>query len=279
MEKWFDPTMIQSLQEEYIIPWGVNLVTALLVFVVGRLVISVIMALFKRVLGRTRMDQMLVDFLASIVSALLLLFVIVASLDQLGVDTSSLIAIVGAAGLAIGLSLQDSLKNFAAGVMLIVFRPFRAGDFVEAAGVSGIVENITVFNTVMRTGDNREVIVPNGAIYSGVITNYSKRATRRVDLVFGIGYESDLREAKRILLEIVAADERVLPEPEPVVAVSELADSSVNFIVRPWVKSEDYWNVLWDMNETVKLRFDEAGISIPFPQMDVHVHKTETPSS
>lgn len=203
MEKWFDPTMIQSLQEEYIIPWGINLVTALLVFIVGRLVISVIMALFKRVLGRTRMDQMLVDFLASILSALLLLFVIVASLDQLGVDTSSLIAIVGAAGLAIGLSLQDSLKNFAAGVMLIVFRPFRAGDFVEAAGVSGIVENITVFNTVMRTGDNREVIVPNGAIYSGVITNYSKRATRRVDLVFGIGYESDLREAKRILLEIV----------------------------------------------------------------------------
>lgn len=279
MDKWFDPMMIQSLQEEYIIPWGINLVTALLVFIVGRLVISVIMALFKRVLGRTRMDQMLVDFLASIVSALLLLFVIVASLDQLGVDTSSLIAIVGAAGLAIGLSLQDSLKNFAAGVMLIVFRPFRAGDFVEAAGVSGVVENIMVFNTVMRTGDNSEVIVPNGVIYSGVITNYSKRATRRVDLVFGIGYESDLREAKRILLEIVAADERVLPDPEPVVAVSELADSSVNFIVRPWVKSEDYWNVLWDMNETVKLRFDEAGISIPFPQMDVHVHKTETLSS
>ncbi|WP_206052583.1 mechanosensitive ion channel family protein [Neptunomonas marina] len=279
MEKWFDPTMIQSLQEEYIIPWGINIVTALLVFIVGRLVVSVIMALFKRVLGRTRMDQMLVEFLASILSALLLLFVIVASLDQLGVDTSSLIAIVGAAGLAIGLSLQDSLKNFAAGVMLIVFRPFRAGDFVEAGGVSGIVENITVFNTVMRTGDNREVIVPNGSIYTGVITNYSKRKTRRVDLVFGIGYDSDLREAKRILQTIVQEDERILKEPEPVIAVSELADSSVNFIVRPWVKSEDYWKVLWDMNETVKLRFDEAGISIPFPQMDVHLHKTETPSN
>lgn len=279
MEKWFDPTMIQSLQEEYIIPWGINIVTALLVFIVGRLVVSVIMALFKRVLGRTRMDQMLVEFLASILSALLLLFVIVASLDQLGVDTSSLIAIVGAAGLAIGLSLQDSLKNFAAGVMLIVFRPFRAGDFVEAGGVSGIVENITVFNTVMRTGDNREVIVPNGSIYTGVITNYSKRKTRRVDLVFGIGYDSDLREAKRILQTIVKEDERILKEPEPVIAVSELADSSVNFIVRPWVKSEDYWKVLWDMNETVKLRFDEAGISIPFPQMDVHLHKTETPSN
>ena len=279
MEKWFDPTMIQSLQEEYIIPWGINIVTALLVFIVGRLVVSVIMALFKRVLGRTRMDQMLVEFLASILSALLLLFVIVASLDQLGVDTSSLIAIVGAAGLAIGLSLQDSLKNFAAGVMLIVFRPFRAGDFVEAGGVSGIVENITVFNTVMRTGDNREVIVPNGSIYTGVITNYSKRKTRRVDLVFGIGYDSDLREAKRILQTIVQEDERILKESEPVIAVSELADSSVNFIVRPWVKSEDYWKVLWDMNETVKLRFDEAGISIPFPQMDVHLHKTETPSN
>jgi small conductance mechanosensitive channel len=180
---------------------------------------------------------------------------------------------VGAAGLAIGLSLQDSLKNFAAGVLLVVFRPFREGDFVEAAGVSGVVERITIFNTFMRTGDNREVIVPNGPIYGGVIVNYSKRETRRVDMTFGIGYDANLLQAKQLLQEILAEDERILKEPEPVVAVSELADSSVNFVVRPWVNTADYWAVLWDTNEKVKLRFDEAGISIPFPQMDVHFHK------
>jgi len=186
-----------------------------------------------------------------------------------------LLALVGAAGLAIGLSLQDSLKNFAAGVMLVIFKPFREGDFVEAAGVSAVVEHIQIFNTIMRTGDNREVIVPNGAIYSGVITNFSARDTRRIDMVFGIGYDDDLRKAKEVLAEIIAADDRILKDPAPVIAVSELADSSVNFVVRPWVNSADYWAVLWGTTEAVKLRFDEEGISIPFPQMDVHMHKQE----
>ncbi|WP_415904007.1 mechanosensitive ion channel family protein [Neptuniibacter sp. QD48_55] len=261
--------------DAYVFPWIVDIALALAIFFIGRWVVKQVTKLLERVLRKAKVEDMLVNFVSSIANVALLLIVIVASLNQLGVDTTSLIALLGAAGLAIGLSLQDSLKNFAAGVMLVIFKPFREGDFVEAAGVAGVVEHIQIFNTIMRTGDNREVIIPNGSIYSGVITNYSARDTRRVDMVFGIGYDDDLRKAKEILNEIIAADERILKDPAPVVAVSELADSSVNFVVRPWVKSADYWAVLWDTTETVKLRFDEEGISIPFPQMDVHLHKEE----
>lgn len=275
MEKFLDSDMLINIQNEYILPWGINILTALAVFIIGRIVVGLVMRLFKKLLHKSKMDSMLINFITSILSSLLLLFVIVASLDQLGVNTSSLIAIVGAAGLAIGLSLQDSLKNFAAGVLLVVFRPFKEGHFIEAAGVSGVVESISIFNTVMRTGDNREVIVPNGPIYGGVITNFSKRDTRRIDMVFGIGYDADLLKAKKLLAEILSEDTRILPEPESVIAVSELADSSVNFVVRPWVKTSDYWAVRWDTTEKVKLRFDAAGISIPFPQMDVHLHKQD----
>ena len=266
---------MENMIYTYICPWVINIALALAVFVVGRWVAKQLVKLITRVLRRSKMDDMLVNFITSIANILLLLVVVVAALDQLGVDTTSLIALVGAAGLAVGLALQDSLKNFAAGVMLIVFRPFREGDFVEAAGVSGIVEHVSIFNTVMRTPDNREVIVPNGGIYSGVIINYSARDTRRVDMVFGIGYDDDLKRAKAILEEIVGNDDRILKDPAAVVAVSELADSSVNFVVRPWVKSADYWDVLWDTTETVKLRFDAEGISIPYPQMDVHLHKQD----
>ncbi|WP_415900654.1 mechanosensitive ion channel family protein [Neptuniibacter sp. QD48_11] len=261
--------------DAYVFPWIVDIALALAIFFIGRWVVKQVTKLLERVLRKAKVEDMLVNFVSSIANVALLLIVIVASLNQLGVDTTSLIALLGAAGLAIGLSLQDSLKNFAAGVMLVIFKPFREGDFVEAAGVAGVVEHIQIFNTIMRTGDNREVIIPNGSIYSGVITNYSARDTRRVDMVFGIGYDDDLRKAKEILNEIIAADERILKDPAPVVAVSELADSSVNFVVRPWVNSADYWAVLWDTTETVKLRFDEEGISIPFPQMDVHLHKEE----
>jgi small conductance mechanosensitive channel len=266
---------MENFFDVYIFPWFVDIVIALAIFFVGRWVIKQLMKVLARVLRKSKVDDMLINFISSIANVVLLLFVIVASLNQLGVDTTSLIALVGAAGLAIGLSLQDSLKNFAAGVMLVIFKPFREGDFVDAAGVSAVVEHIQIFNTIMRTGDNREVIVPNGAIYSGVITNFSARDTRRIDMVFGIGYDDDLRKAKAILNEIIEADERVLKDPAPVIAVSELADSSVNFIVRPWVNSADYWAVLWETTEAVKLRFDEEGISIPFPQMDVHLHKQD----
>ncbi len=220
------------------------------------------------------MDETLVGFLASILRWVLLLFVIIAALSQLGINTTSLVALLGAAGLAIGLSLQSSLSNFASGVMLIMFRPFTKGDFVEAGGATGVVDKISIFTTVMTTPDNKEVIVPNGAILSNTITNYSARPTRRVDLVFGISYDDDIRKAKELLEEIIAADKRVLSDPEPVIVVGELADSSVNFLVRPWVNAADYWGVYWDTTEAVKLKFDEAGISIPYPQMDVHMDKS-----
>ncbi|WP_261841647.1 mechanosensitive ion channel family protein [Aliamphritea ceti] len=265
-----------SFFDVYVMPWIINIALAAAIFIVGRMIVKALRGLLEKMLRKSRMDDILINFVTSIANILMLLVVVVAALDQLGVDTTSMIALVGAAGLAVGLALQGSLQNFAAGVMLIVFRPFKEGDFVEVAGVSGIVEQITIFSTVMRTVDNKEVIVPNGAIYSGVITNYSARDTRRVDMVFGIGYDDDLKKAKALLEEIINSDSRVLKDPAPVIAVSELADSSVNFVVRPWVNAADYWDVLFETTETVKLRFDAEGISIPYPQMDVHQYKHES---
>ena len=271
----FSASDIERYINDYAIPWAINIAMAIAIYVIGRLIVGGLLSVFRKIMAKSKYDNMLVDFLESILSAILMLFVIVASLDQLGVDTTSLVAILGAAGLAIGLSLQDSLKNFAAGVMLLVFKPFKAGDFVEAAGTAGSIVKIGIFTTTMNTPDNKEIIVPNGKIYSDNITNYSARDTRRVDMVVGIGYDADLLKAKRILQELVAEDERILPDPAPKIAVSELADSSVNFIVRPWVNSADFWGVKFDFTEKVKLRFDEEGISIPFPQMAVHLHKVK----
>ncbi|MFQ3218531.1 MAG: small conductance mechanosensitive channel [Paraglaciecola sp.] len=279
MEKYmfeFDSEKLSGMIDIYVIPWGINIVMAVLIYIVGKIVVSVLLNVFGKVMARSKYDDMLIDFIKAILNAVLMLFVIVASLDKLGVDTTSLVAILGAAGLAIGLSLQGSLQNFAAGVMLLVFRPFKAGDFVEAGDAMGVIKSISIFTTVMTTGDNKEVIVPNGRIYSGNITNYSAKETRRIDMVVGIGYDADLKHAKDVLSELIAADDRILADPKPLVAVLELADSSVNFVVRPWVKTADYWAVKFAFNEAVKLRFDEEGISIPFPQMDVHVHKEET---
>lgn len=267
---------IPTLINDYALPWGIKIALALIIFIIGRMAVAVVIKMVRKVLQARGMDDILVSFLTSILRWVLLLFVIIAALSQLGVDTTSLVALLGAAGLAIGLSLQSSLSNFASGVMLIIFRPFAKGDFVEAGGASGVIEQISIFTTTMRTPDNKEVIVPNGAIIDNNITNYSARDTRRIDMVFGIGYDDDIRKAKALLEEIVAADERVLAEPAPVIAVSELADSSVNFVVRPWAKTSDYWAVQWDTTEAVKLRFDEAGISIPYPQMDIHVDSSGT---
>lgn len=264
---------IEMYVNTYAIPWGINIAMAIVIFVLGRLVVGVLISMIGKIMAKSKYDAMLVDFLKSILNAILMLFVIVASLDQLGVDTTSLVAILGAAGLAIGLSLQDSLKNFAAGVMLLVFKPFRSGDFVEAAGTSGVVKKIGIFTSTMNTPDNKQIIVPNGKIYGDNIVNYSAMETRRADMVFGIGYGDDLLKAKNVLEQLIAEDERILDEPAPVVGVSSLGDSSVNFTIRPWVKKEDYLAVLWSFNEKVKLRFDEEGISIPFPQMDVHLFK------
>ena len=264
-----------NLLENIIVPWGIRIALALVIFYVGRIVVSMLVNVANKFMRNRDMDDILVKFLCSIMRWVLLLFVVIAALSQLGIDTTSLIALLGAAGLAIGLSLQSSLSNFASGVMLIVFRPFTKGDFVEVAGTSGSVDNISIFTTTLTTPDNKEVIVPNGAVLGNNITNYSARPTRRVDMVFGIGYDDDIKKAKELLEQIIAADERVLADPAPVVALGELADSSVNFLVRPWVNAADYWGVLWDTTETVKLKFDEAGISIPYPQMDVHLDKSE----
>ncbi|MFS1701989.1 mechanosensitive ion channel family protein [Alteromonas sp. AMM-1] len=269
----FNQEDIEMYINTYAIPWGINIAMAIIIFVLGRMVVGVIISMIGKLMAKSKYDAMLVDFLKSILNAILMLFVVVASLDQLGVDTTSLVAILGAAGLAIGLSLQYSLKNFAAGVMLLVFKPFRSGDFIEAAGTAGVVKKIGIFTSTMNTPDNKEIIVPNGKIYGDNIVNYSAMATRRADMTFGIGYGDDLLKAKTLLEQMITEDERILTEPAPVVAVSSLGDSSVNFVVRPWVKKEDYWAVIWAFTENVKLRFDQEGISIPFPQMDVHLYK------
>lgn len=263
----------QAALTDYAIPWAINIGMALAVFIVGRMIVGLITGIMRKLLSRAKMDDILVDFICSISHAALVLFVIIAALDQLGVDTTSLVALLGAAGLAVGLAMKDSLANFAAGVMLIIFRPFKSGDFVEAGGTMGVVEKISIFSTTMRTGDNCEVIVPNGGIYGGTITNYSARETRRIDLVFGIGYGDDIGKARDIMLSILGADDRILKDPEPVVAVGELGASSVDFVVRPWVASGDYWVVRWELLEKIKLAFDAEGISIPYPQMDVHVEQ------
>jgi small conductance mechanosensitive channel len=257
----------------YLIPWGIKALVAVAIFIIGRMVAKWVTRVLESMLRRGNMDDMLVNFLGNIAYALLLVFVVLAALDQLGVNTTSALAVLGAAGLAVGLALQSSLSNFAAGVMLIIFRPFKTGDFVEAGGVSGVVETISVFSTTMRTGDNKEVIVPNGQIYGSTIINYSARDTRRIDMVFGIGYDDDIRQAKDIILAEMSKDERILKDPTATVAVAELGDNSVNLNVRPWVASGDYWPVRAALLENVKLAFDAAGISIPYPQRDMHIYE------
>ncbi|MDO3381844.1 mechanosensitive ion channel family protein [Gilvimarinus algae] len=271
----FSQDDMNTLVETYVIPWGINIAMALAVFIIGLFVVGILVKLLGKALKRTKLDNILIEFVQAIAKALLLIFVILAALDQLGVDTTSFIAVLGAAGLAIGLALQGSLQNFAAGFMLLMNRPFTSGDYVEAGGTAGVVVTIGIFTTILTSPDNKEVIVPNGLIYNDHITNYSKRPTRRVDMVFGISYGDDLRKAKEVMRKVVEADDRVLADPPPTIAVNELADSSVNFVVRPWVNTADYWAVKWDITEKMKLALDEAGITIPFPQMDVHMQKVE----
>jgi small conductance mechanosensitive channel len=254
-----------------------NIFLAALILIAGWIATRIIVRLIRRYLTRAKIDVLLVNFASSVLRWTLLLIVVIAALSTLGIDTTALIALLGAAGIAVGIALQDSLKNFASGVLLIVFRPFSVGDSVEAADTSGIIEEITLFTTTMRTPDNRTLIVPNGAIYSDTITNNTARDTRRVDMVFGIGYEDDMRQARDLMMEIVKSDERVLSEPAPAVVLGELADSSVNFNVRPWCKTEDYAAVMASITEKIKLAFDDHGISIPYPQMDVHVAGTGAP--
>lgn len=271
----FNSETMSSYLDLYVIPWGIKLVVALAIFLVGRWLAKVLVRIFRKVMDRARVEATLTKFLAAILYAVLLIAVVIATLDQLGVNTTSLLAILGAAGLAVGLALKDSLSNFSAGVMLILFRPFKVGDFIEAAGVSGTVEVIHVFNTVIRSGDNREIIVPNAGIYGGTIVNVTARATRRIDMVFGIGYGDDIGKARELIEQVMAADSRILKDPAPAISVAELADSSVNLNVRPWANTSDYWAVRSDLLEKVKFAFDANGISIPYPQRDVHLHEVK----
>ncbi|UCC14799.1 MAG: mechanosensitive ion channel [Gammaproteobacteria bacterium] len=253
--------------------FGIRLLAALAIFIIGRWVARRLAALVEKGMQRAGTDKMLIGFVRNLTYMGLLTFVILAAVGQLGVQTTSFIAVLGAAGFAIGLALQGSLGNFASGVLIMIFRPFKSGDFVEAGGTMGIVEAIQIFTTTLRTGDNKTIIVPNGQITSGTITNYSAKDTRRVDLVIGVSYNDDLDKVRRVIEEVIAADGRVLGEPEPTIGVLELADSSVNFAVRPWVKSADYWPVYFGLMESFKKRFDQEGITIPFPQQDVYMHQ------
>lgn len=255
----------------YLLPWSIKILTALAIFVIGRMLARGIQRFSAKIMAKAKFDEMLISFLGNITYALLLAVVVMAALEQLGIKTTSALAILGAAGLAIGLALQSSLSNFAAGVMLIIFRPFKIGDFIEAGGTSGIVETISIFSTVMRTGDNREVIVPNGQIYGGTIINYSKRETRRIDMVFSIGYSDDIRKAKSVIEDAIKSDNRILGDPEPTIMVLELAASSIDIAVRPWVASADYWTVRAFLLEEIKTKFDDNGIGIPYPQQDVYI--------
>lgn len=258
------------------VDFGIRAIVAILIFYIGRMVARVISNTMRKLMRKQEVDQILESFVSNLVYWLLMTFVVIAAINQIGIQTTSLIAVIGAAGLAVGLALQGSLANFAAGVLIVMFRPYRVGDFVEAAGIAGVVQNVQILTTVLKTGDNKQIIVPNSQIMSSIITNYSANDTRRVDLVFGVSYSDDLDKVRSILKELTDADERILKDPECVIKVSELADSSVNFICRPWVKTADYWPVFWDMTEAVKKRFDEEGISIPFPQQDVHLHQVTT---
>ena len=255
----------------YLIPWAINLTMALVIFVLGRWLAKGISRLVKRLMKKAGVEEILISFIGNMLYFALLVVVVIAALDQLGVNTSSVLAIFAAAGLAVGLALKDSLSNFAAGVMLVLFKPFKAGDYIEAAGTGGVVEKLRIFSTVMRTGDNREITVPNSQIYGGTIVNFSARDTRRIDLTFGIGYGDDIRQAKNLIEAAMSEDERILKDPEPAILLMELADSSVNLAVRPWVNAAEYWDVRSDLLERVKTKFDTNGITIPFPQRDVHL--------
>lgn len=257
--------------QEIVTVWGLKVIAALAIFIIGRWIAMLIRRIVRRVMERAKVERIITGFVSSIAYIALLAFVVIAALGQLGIQTTSFIAILGAAGLAIGLALQGSLANFAAGFLMIIFRPFKVGDFIEGAGVAGIVEEIQIFTTTLKTGDNKIIIVPNAKLSGDNITNYSTQETRRVDMTVGVAYDANLAHVKQVLNDIISKDERILAEPPPQVAVAELADSSVNFVVRVWTKTADYWPVKFDMTETIKNRFDAEGIGIPFPQREIHI--------
>ena len=252
--------------------FAINLAAAIAIFIIGKWVAKLVTGMINRITERSGVDVTLRKFLSNLIYGVFMAFVVIASLDRLGVNTTSVAAIIAAAGLAIGMALQGTLSNFASGVMLILFKPIQVGDFVEVAGTEGIIDEIQIFNTVLRSLDNVRIIIPNGSITGGTIQNFSAEGTRRIDMVIGCGYDDDVRAVKEFLEQLIVSDSRVLAEPAPTVAVSELADHSVNFVFRPWVRTEDYWGTKWDFLEAVKTGFGERGFTIPYPTRDLIVH-------
>ena len=265
-----EPTIVEKVIDGLAL-YGMKIIAAVLILVVGLWVAKKVKNCFVSTLQKREVDPTLVGFFASLIHGALVIFIVIAAIGKLGVQTTSFVAVIGAAGLAVGLALQGSLSNFAAGVLLILFKPFKAGDFVKAGGEAGVIVEVGILTTEIKTPDNIQIIMPNSSIMGGSITNVSAHPTRRVDMTVGVGYGDDLNKAKKIMEDLLAADERVLKDPAVTIAVANLGDSSVDFVVRPWVKSADYWAVKFDFTKAVKEKFDAEGISIPFPQRDIHV--------
>ena len=273
-ESGFTMEGMMQVIEDLVTIWGLRMIGALAVLIIGWMVAKWVRSSMRRSLGRMAVDKTLVPFLSSFVYYLILTFVLIAVLRLFGLQTTSLIAVVGAAGLAVGLAVQGTLSNFAAGVMLLLFRPFKVGDFVGAGGTSGTVVEIAIFATTLHSPDNVRIVVPNASIYGQTVKNFSANDTRRNDMVIGISYDDNIGRAIETVQRILSSDDRVLKDPDPVIAVSELADSSVNLVVRPWCKKEDYWDLRFDLTRRFKEELEAAGCSIPYPQTDVHVHQT-----
>ncbi len=273
MEQWIE--QLRTVLTDF----GLRIIAAIAIFIIGRWAAAIVRKTVKRLMNRNDADPTLVSFISNLAYIAVLAFVTAAALAKLGVQTASFVAVLGAAGLAVGLALQGSLSNFAAGVLLLVLRPFNGGDYIEAAGTAGIVSQIRLLTTTLMTPDNRKVIVPNSKIMGDTITNFSSEETRRIDLVFGVGYDDNLDHVKSVIRDVLAQETRLLDEPEPVIGVVELADSSINIAVRPWVKAADYLNVSFSLLETMKKRFDAEGINIPYPQRDIHMHESKNPTT
>jgi len=266
-EKYLD------LVYEWLISNGITLLTGILVLVIGLWIVGIITRSFAKAMEKRDLNPSLRPFLKSLLNVILKILVVISVMSMIGIQMTSFIAILGAAGLALGMALSGTLQNFAGGVIILILKPFKVGDFITAGGHSGTVHEIQVFNTILKTPDNKTIILPNGSVANNSLVNFSEEPTRRVDLEFGIGYSDDIDKAKTVLWEIIKNDDRILSEPEAMIAVKELANSSVNFAVRVWVKAENYWPYFWDIHEKVKKEFDKNGISIPFPQTDVHLYK------
>ncbi|WP_198780608.1 mechanosensitive ion channel family protein [Shewanella putrefaciens] len=256
---------------DLVMTYGLKILFAIIIFFVGKYFSGVAQKLVRKLLNSRKIDPTVVSFVANLTWAVVFVFTVIATLGQIGVQTASLVAVIGAAGLAVGLALQGSLSNFASGVLMVLFRPCRVGDYIEAAGIAGTVDEITIFSTKLRTPDNKVIVAPNSSIMNGTITNYSASENRRIDLVIGVSYSADIALTKKVLTDILDNNQYVLKDPAYTVGLAELANSSINFVVRPWVKTADYWTARFEILEQIKNALDAANIEIPFPQMDIHV--------